>query len=99
VDIGKIHKDLIKYITLSTYFRLFCSTFRQFFDNIILFLSTFALPGQYIYRVNGTGSAKLEDCTRRYMILGNECDLPHPLFLGGIHGEQVCKFTRTIPEV
>jgi hypothetical protein len=34
------------------------------------------------------------------MILGKECDLPHPLFFGGFHGEQVRYFTRTIhPEM
>jgi hypothetical protein len=34
------------------------------------------------------------------MILGKECDLPHPLFFGGIYDEQVRNVTRTIhPEM
>jgi hypothetical protein len=41
-----------------------------------------------------------EDCTNPYTILGIECDLPHPLFFGGIYGEQGRDFTRAIrPEV
>jgi hypothetical protein len=35
-----------------------------------------------------------EDCTRPYMILGNECDLPHPLIFWRFHGEQVRNVTE-----